>query len=440
MSTPTTGRIPLARAERLAEHIAGLLEPACERIEIAGSIRRRKPEVGDLELLVVPMLVPGLDQMDLFGTPVQAGQTTNLLDARVAELLERGTFEHRLDVNGRKACGERFKRLSYQDVALDLFSVLPNTCVQCGTILPTRFSPGGARGGNQEDQQDLPQVRGAVHGATQELGVLQPGVRPTNSLRQGGTEGDQELPREVRGVRQGVPAQVLLQGRSDVRGEVRGGSSRAGDTAETPEVDGVSRRHDVEAGGRDGLGLRRGLPTGASERGEEGTHSGASPSGGEAHWAVPGAVGEGASPQRRQDGQSDRELGNRDPRAAQRRGHLPSLPKELPSPLACRKGGPCYASSWGVLYTIRTGPADFSHKLVTPRLHGGWMPAGMHVKDGALWDRGAIVETPTEEAFFAALGLPYLAPEQRTATVRLAPDRGRDWQWVDSAQRERVMA
>lgn len=57
-------RIPLDEAERIARKYTDMLTPYCERIEIAGSIRRRKAEVGDIEVVVVP-----LTTTDLFGSP-----------------------------------------------------------------------------------------------------------------------------------------------------------------------------------------------------------------------------------------------------------------------------------------------------------------------------------------------------------------------------------
>lgn len=47
-------KVPLEIAERFASSLKDLLEPACERIEIAGSIRRRQTEVGDIELVAIP--------------------------------------------------------------------------------------------------------------------------------------------------------------------------------------------------------------------------------------------------------------------------------------------------------------------------------------------------------------------------------------------------
>ena len=46
--------IPLARARKVAEKVAAELAPFCARIEVAGSIRRGRPEVGDIDLVLLP--------------------------------------------------------------------------------------------------------------------------------------------------------------------------------------------------------------------------------------------------------------------------------------------------------------------------------------------------------------------------------------------------
>lgn len=83
MTTDTQRRIvlPIARAE--AQRLAELIAPACHRVEIVGSIRRRCPAVGDAELLVVPRYEAGM-------FPGQAGDS--LLDRRLAELVDLGEF------------------------------------------------------------------------------------------------------------------------------------------------------------------------------------------------------------------------------------------------------------------------------------------------------------------------------------------------------------
>lgn len=70
-------------------------------------------------------------------------------------------------------------------------------------------------------------------------------------------------------------------------------------------------------------------------------------------------------------------------------------------------------AQWGSVFTIRTGPGDFSKWLVTARRYGGGMPEGMVQLDGALYRDGQVVETPEERDYFAALGLPWLEPKKR---------------------------
>jgi len=54
----------LEKASAIAEELKGLLEPGCQRIEIAGSIRRLKLFPNDIEFLCVPRFVDGVDQLD----------------------------------------------------------------------------------------------------------------------------------------------------------------------------------------------------------------------------------------------------------------------------------------------------------------------------------------------------------------------------------------
>ena len=44
----------LATADRIAGQIVDLLQLFCHRIEIAGSVRRRRPDVGDIEVVAIP--------------------------------------------------------------------------------------------------------------------------------------------------------------------------------------------------------------------------------------------------------------------------------------------------------------------------------------------------------------------------------------------------
>lgn len=71
-------------------------------------------------------------------------------------------------------------------------------------------------------------------------------------------------------------------------------------------------------------------------------------------------------------------------------------------------------SQWGLAQVIRTGPAEFSHRLVTLRTYGGWLPSGLYVKDLCIHEAdGTVIPTPTEEAVFKVLGRDYIEPEAR---------------------------
>lgn len=77
-------------------------------------------------------------------------------------------------------------------------------------------------------------------------------------------------------------------------------------------------------------------------------------------------------------------------------------------------------AQWGVIFTIRTGPGDFSQWLVTPRAQGGALPGGYQVQDGVLRAWGKVIETPEEEDVFRSLELPYISPAERSPRWRAA--------------------
>lgn len=66
----------LADALVVAQDLADAMRPYCESVHVAGSIRRRKPVVGDVEIVAVPRWVDSPDPMDLFG---ESTRPVNLL-------------------------------------------------------------------------------------------------------------------------------------------------------------------------------------------------------------------------------------------------------------------------------------------------------------------------------------------------------------------------
>lgn len=112
---------PKLRAYHVADELRERLWPACERLEIAGSLRRNRAEVGDLELIAVPRVIEESGG-DLWGTP----QRVSLLGRKVTELIEDGIVD--LDPTDPKR-GERYMKLVHvaSRLQIDLFVVRPES-------------------------------------------------------------------------------------------------------------------------------------------------------------------------------------------------------------------------------------------------------------------------------------------------------------------------
>lgn len=70
--------------------------------------------------------------------------------------------------------------------------------------------------------------------------------------------------------------------------------------------------------------------------------------------------------------------------------------------------------TWGCVFTIRTGSAAFSHRLVTPQSQGGLCPNNMRFSGGRLLCNGALLATPDETDVFRRLGLEWIEPRDRS--------------------------
>jgi len=98
----------LERAKAIAEKIKAVLDSSCERIVIAGSIRRQKPDVGDIELLCIPKYIAGVD----------------MLDAKIQTLIHFDMLGYRLNKLGSKVYGPKNKLLAHlpSGIGVDVFS------------------------------------------------------------------------------------------------------------------------------------------------------------------------------------------------------------------------------------------------------------------------------------------------------------------------------
>ena len=94
----------LEKAKAIAEDMKCCLGVACARVEIAGSIRRQKPQVGDIELLVIPM--------------------ANYLDKILNDLMMQGILAMRLNKRGSRVYGPKNKLMVHlpSGFGVDIFS------------------------------------------------------------------------------------------------------------------------------------------------------------------------------------------------------------------------------------------------------------------------------------------------------------------------------
>lgn len=132
-------RWPAKAGFDLALILMGWLADVVDRIQIAGSLRRDKPDLGDLELVMMPKFQ---SQKGLFG---DTGESINLLNQRCDEMLRMGLVTKRLNKNGHPiAWGDREKAMVFQGMPVDFFIVLPDR--QWGPTMLIRTGPGNANG------------------------------------------------------------------------------------------------------------------------------------------------------------------------------------------------------------------------------------------------------------------------------------------------------
>lgn len=125
----------LHEARTIAEGLVDMLSSACERIEIAGSIRREKPTVRDVEIVAIAKFGEG-KQIDMFNTGAKTNPV-NLLNQRVTQIASSGVWQY--DEQLRRD-GHRYKRLRHAQtwMACDLFITTPE---KWGLIYAIRTGP-----------------------------------------------------------------------------------------------------------------------------------------------------------------------------------------------------------------------------------------------------------------------------------------------------------
>lgn len=135
-SSPSGSKPTFTRAAALAvaQHLVTALAPACERVEIAGSLRRGRATVHDVEIVAQPRLA-----RDLFGAVDERAPCE--LDQVLARLEREGRLARRKTSAGTERWGPKYKAAIAvrSGVPVDLFMVRPPA--QWGAILAIRTGP-----------------------------------------------------------------------------------------------------------------------------------------------------------------------------------------------------------------------------------------------------------------------------------------------------------
>lgn len=112
-------KFPRAVAMEVAAELCKALTPVTERIIVAGSLRRLKESVGDVEVLYIPKTEVQPDPQDMF-----AKVTVNLVDVVIASLEKTGVLERRKNAIGSEMFGPKNKLMRHKATGMpvDMFS------------------------------------------------------------------------------------------------------------------------------------------------------------------------------------------------------------------------------------------------------------------------------------------------------------------------------
>ncbi len=107
------------QAQSVADILTAKLEAGCIKVAVAGSLRRGKEAVGDVEIVYVPNFVP-VQSGDLFG----GTEPMNAADLIINGWLQRGVLNKRLNSKGSEMWGEKNKLAVHvaTGIPVDLFA------------------------------------------------------------------------------------------------------------------------------------------------------------------------------------------------------------------------------------------------------------------------------------------------------------------------------
>ena len=112
-------RFPREVGLQVAAELCAALKSSCERLIVAGSLRRQKPTIGDIEILYIGKAAVRRVKDDFFAT-----YTANLADETIEALERGGIVVRRTNLNGWQMYGPKNKLMRHKATGLpvDFFS------------------------------------------------------------------------------------------------------------------------------------------------------------------------------------------------------------------------------------------------------------------------------------------------------------------------------
>lgn len=121
MST-TTDPMSLRTARAVASEMVEALRPYCERIAVAGSIRRGRDWINDIEIVAIPKSTLKAPDMDIFGEPL--GKPTVVRDPGFVMVVD--SLADRI-IKGNVQEGRYIQFVTSTGITVDLFLCRPET-------------------------------------------------------------------------------------------------------------------------------------------------------------------------------------------------------------------------------------------------------------------------------------------------------------------------
>lgn len=398
-------RFPNALGMVVAAEICAALKPVCKKLVVAGSLRRRKPTIGDVEILYVGEFETRQHPEDMF-----ASINVNLADEAIAKLESSGVLERRKNVNGSTMYGPKNKLMRHvaSGIPVDLFSVPQERC-PCGIV------PHESKGTKETTDTEPHSIQTELRRVRQVLrkqeckSVLQEMQRPTSMGRAEGQKESEdvrvlhlrELPKEISGME-------LLEGKKTLLPGVR---ERSDGTSAAGKGGHESRVRDVAQ-----AGLQDGLRSGEIPRDKEcqkilrdGTQAGD----GETSREKIASSGNRSSQEWHQGRQPDKEFTSHASQDTHGKGGLPALSEGIPDKVMCPicHGTGWHAPNWFVSLVIRTGSKEMNLKLTD-----GAIKLGRTLNaygSGVTLEDGRVMPATSEEDVFFLCQVPYVPPECR---------------------------